>query len=100
MNLLKNLKEKRRSPCRHICRHHCYLHGRSYGNDLHYRGYDITELAKHATFEEVAYLLIHGELPNKTQLQAYHQKLKGLRGLPDALKKYLSRFQPARTQWM
>ncbi|MGZ8984384.1 MAG: bifunctional 2-methylcitrate synthase/citrate synthase [Methylotenera sp.] len=59
------------------------------GNDLHYRGYDITELAKHATFEEVAYLLIHGELPNKTQLQAYHQKLKGLRGLPDALKKVL-----------
>jgi 2-methylcitrate synthase len=59
------------------------------GNDLHYRGYDIIELAKHATFEEVAYLLIHGELPNKTQLAAYHQKLKKLRGLPDALKKVL-----------
>lgn len=59
------------------------------GNDLHYRGYDIIELAKHATFEEVAYLLIHGELPNKAQLTTYHQKLKKLRGLPDALKKVL-----------
>lgn len=59
------------------------------GNDLHYRGYDIIELAKHATFEEVAYLLIHGELPNKSQLTAYHQQLKKLRGLPDALKKVL-----------
>ena len=56
------------------------------GNDLHYRGYDIIELAKQATFEEVAYLLIHGELPNRAQLTAYHQKLKKLRGLPDALK--------------
>jgi 2-methylcitrate synthase len=59
------------------------------GNDLHYRGYDIIELAKHATFEEVAYLLIHGELPTQAQLTAYHQKLKKLRGLPDALKKVL-----------
>ena len=49
------------------------------GNDLHYRGYDIIELAKQATFEEVAYLLIHGELPNQNQLKAYHQKLKTLR---------------------
>jgi 2-methylcitrate synthase len=59
------------------------------GNDLHYRGYDIIELAKHATFEEVAYLLIHGELPNQAQLTAYHQKLKKLRGIPEALKKVL-----------
>jgi len=59
------------------------------GNDLHYRGYDITELAQYATFEEVAYLLIHGELPNKVQLSAYHQKLKTLRGLPTALKAVL-----------
>lgn len=59
------------------------------GNDLHYRGYDILELAQHATFEEVAYLLIHGELPNKAQLSAYHQKLKTLRGLPAALKHVL-----------
>ena len=59
------------------------------GNDLHYRGYDITELANSATFEEVAYLLIHGELPNKAQLTAYHAKLKTLRGLPAALKTVL-----------
>ncbi len=61
------------------------------GNDLHYRGYDIIELANSATFEEVAYLLIHGELPNQTQLKAYHQKLKTLRGLPAALKEVLER---------
>ncbi|MEQ1599273.1 MAG: 2-methylcitrate synthase [Methylotenera sp.] len=59
------------------------------GNDLHYRGYDIIELAKYATFEEVAYLLIHGELPNKVQLSAYHSKLKTLRALPAALKTVL-----------
>ena len=59
------------------------------GNDLHYRGYDITELAKSATFEEVAFLLIHGELPNQAQLTAYHAKLKTLRGLPAALKTVL-----------
>ncbi|HSI44703.1 MAG TPA: 2-methylcitrate synthase [Methylophilus sp.] len=56
------------------------------GNDLHYRGYDIIDLAKHASFEEVAYMLIYGELPNQAQLTAYHQKLKKLRGLPSALK--------------
>ena len=61
------------------------------GNDLHYRGYDILDLAKNSTFEEVAYLLIHGELPNQTQLSAYHQKLKTLRGLPSALKEVLER---------
>ena len=59
------------------------------GNDLHYRGYDILELARHATFEEVAYLLIHGELPNQRQLADYHKKLKQLRALPEALKKVL-----------
>jgi 2-methylcitrate synthase len=59
------------------------------GNDLHYRGYDIIELAKNSTFEEVAYLLIHGELPNKSELSAYHAKLKKLRSLPDALKAVL-----------
>ncbi|HWU81944.1 MAG TPA: 2-methylcitrate synthase [Methylophilaceae bacterium] len=59
------------------------------GNDLHYRGYDILELAKYATFEEVAYLLIHGDLPNRQQLADYHKKLKRLRGLPDALKRVL-----------
>jgi 2-methylcitrate synthase len=59
------------------------------GNDLHYRGYDILELAKHSTFEEVAYLLIHGALPTSAQLAEYHVKLKKLRGLPDELKKVL-----------
>ena len=59
------------------------------GNDLHYRGYDIIELAKYATFEEVAYLLIHGELPNIATLNAYKAKLKTLRGLPAALKTVL-----------
>ena len=55
--------------------------GRS-GNDLHYRGYDIHDLATQSTFEEVAHLLVHGELPNATQLAAYKTKLKNLRGLP------------------
>lgn len=55
--------------------------GRS-GNDLHYRGYDIHDLATKATFEEVAHLLVHGSLPNASQLAAYKTKLKRLRGLP------------------
>jgi len=55
--------------------------GRS-GNDLHYRGYDIHDLATKSTFEEVAHLLVHGTLPNQSQLSAYKQKLKRLRGLP------------------
>jgi 2-methylcitrate synthase len=55
--------------------------GRS-GNDLHYRGYDIKDLATGATFEEVAHLLIHGTLPTQAQLDAYQNKLKRLRGLP------------------
>jgi 2-methylcitrate synthase len=52
------------------------------GNDLHYRGYDILEVAEAAEFEEIAYLLIHGELPNAATLSAYKTKLKSLRGLP------------------
>lgn len=52
------------------------------GNDLHYRGYDILDLAKHCEFEEVAYLLIHGKLPNRDELHAYKIRLKALRGLP------------------
>ena len=52
------------------------------GNDLHYRGYDILDLAKHCEFEEVAYLLIHGKLPNRDELHAYKTRLKALRGLP------------------
>ena len=56
------------------------------GNDLHYRGYDIADLAAHCEFEEVAFLLIHGALPTQSQLNAYKTKLKALRGLPDHVK--------------
>jgi len=52
------------------------------GNDLHYRGYDILDLAEGASFEETAYLLIHGSLPTVAQLKAYQTKLRSLRGLP------------------
>jgi 2-methylcitrate synthase len=52
------------------------------GNDLHYRGYDIADLAASCEFEEVAYLLIHGHLPNQAELTAYKLKLRNLRGLP------------------
>jgi 2-methylcitrate synthase len=55
--------------------------GRS-GNDLHYRGYDILDLAEACEFEEVAYLLVHGKLPTKAELAAYKTKLQSLRGLP------------------
>ena len=62
--------------------------GRS-GNDLHYRGYDIADLAAHCEFEEVAYLLVHGKLPNAAELAAYKARLVGMRGLPDAVKRAL-----------
>src|ERR1700733_8754365 len=55
------------------------------GNDLHYRGYDIADLAHGATFEEVAHLLIHERLPNAFELGAYRSKLMRRRGLPAAL---------------
>ncbi|MBT8136852.1 MAG: 2-methylcitrate synthase [Gammaproteobacteria bacterium] len=58
----------------------------SEGNSLHYRGYSIEELAEQSTFEEVAHLLLYGELPNQQQLDAYRERLRGLRGLPDELK--------------
>jgi 2-methylcitrate synthase len=59
------------------------------GNDLHYRGYDILDLAEKAEFEETAYLLIYGQLPTPSQLNAYKTKLKSYRGLPQALKNVL-----------
>jgi 2-methylcitrate synthase len=62
--------------------------GRS-GNDLHYRGYDILDFADQAEFEEVAYLLVHEKLPNRAELDKYKARLKGLRGLPKALKTVL-----------
>jgi len=59
------------------------------GAGLTYRGYDIYDLAENARFEEVAYLLHYGDLPTQDQLDAYVQRLKGLRALPDALKQAL-----------
>ncbi len=56
---------------------------------LTYRGYDIDVLADKASFEEVAYLLLYGHLPNRTELAAYEEKLMGLRSLPETLKKAL-----------
>jgi len=62
--------------------------GRS-GNDLHYRGYDILDLAGQCEFEEIAHLLVHGTLPRPAQLKAYKAKLKELRGLPEAVRRIL-----------
>ncbi|MEX0446453.1 2-methylcitrate synthase [Xenorhabdus sp. SGI246] len=56
------------------------------GKELHYRGYDIFDLAAHCEFEEVAYLLIHEKLPSRAELAAYKTKLKALRGLPSSVK--------------
>jgi len=62
--------------------------GRS-GNDLHYRGYDILDIAERCVFEEIAHLLVHGALPTQSQLVAYKTKLRSLRGLPAAVKRTL-----------
>jgi 2-methylcitrate synthase len=59
------------------------------GNDLHYRGYDIRDLAAHCEFEEVAYLLVHGKLPNAAELAAYKASLRPLRTLPAAVRQSL-----------
>ncbi|MFS8978994.1 bifunctional 2-methylcitrate synthase/citrate synthase [Cupriavidus necator] len=56
------------------------------GNDLHYRGYDILDIADTCEFEEIAHLLVHGKLPTKAELAAYKAKLKSLRGLPANVK--------------
>ena len=61
------------------------------GNDLHYRGYDIVELADAAEFEEIAYLLVHDKLPNAAELAGYKKKLKSLRGIPAAVQRVLER---------
>jgi 2-methylcitrate synthase len=52
------------------------------GNDLHYRGYDILDMAAVCEFEEIAYLLVHGKLPNVAELAGYKRKLQAMRGLP------------------
>lgn len=62
--------------------------GRS-GNDLHYRGYDIHDLAKNCEFEEVAYLILYGELPSKSKLTEYKNRLANLRDLPSQVKTIL-----------
>ena len=62
--------------------------GRS-GNDLHYRGYDILDIAESCELEEVAYLLVHGKLPNAAELRGYKTKLKSLRGLPAVVQEVL-----------
>ncbi|CAB3674213.1 2-methylcitrate synthase [Paraburkholderia sediminicola] len=56
------------------------------GNDLHYRGYDILDIAGACEFEEIAYLLVHEKLPTQAELTAYKVKLKALRGLPANVK--------------
>jgi 2-methylcitrate synthase len=55
------------------------------GNDLHYRGYDILDVAEACTFEEIAHLLVHGTLPGQAELTAYKTKLRALRGVPTAV---------------
>jgi len=59
------------------------------GNDLHYRGYDILEVAEACEFEEIAHLLVHEELPTAAQLSAYRAKLRSLRGLPEQVRRVL-----------
>jgi len=69
------------------------------GNDLHYRGFDILDLAQNCEFEEVAYLLVHGSLPTSVQLTSYKAKLKTLRGLPASVRQVLKAL-PAQTHPM
>ncbi|HAU56487.1 MAG TPA: 2-methylcitrate synthase [Comamonadaceae bacterium] len=61
------------------------------GNDLHYRGYDILDIAEVCEFEEIAHLLVHGKLPTRAELKAYKAKLKALRGLPASVKDALEK---------
>ena len=69
------------------------------GNDLHYRGYDILDIADVCEFEEVAHLLIHGHFPNREELKAYKIKLQSLRSLPAVVKTVLEQL-PASTHPM
>lgn len=65
------------------------------GNDLHYRGYDILDIATRCEFEEIAHLLIHGKLPDRAELSAYKIKLRSLRGLPPAVMTVLEQLPPS-----
>ncbi len=69
------------------------------GNDLHYRGYDILDVAETSEFEEIAHLLVHGWLPNPAELAAYKAKLRALRGIPAAIRTVLEAL-PAATHPM
>ena len=69
------------------------------GNDLHYRGYNILDVAEQCEFEEIAYLIIHGSLPKQAELDSYKKKLQSLRGMPDAVKRTLEQL-PASTHPM
>ena len=69
------------------------------GNDLHYRGYDILDISEKCEFEEVAYLLVHGKLPNAAELAGYKAKLRGMRGIPMAVQDILESI-PASTHPM
>jgi 2-methylcitrate synthase len=69
------------------------------GNDLHYRGYDILEIANVCEFEEIAYLLIHEKLPNRSELGAYKVKLRALRGIAAPVRTALE-LMPASTHPM
>ena len=69
------------------------------GNDLHYRGYDILEIAETCEFEEIAHLLVHGALPTAAQLRAYKTKLHAMRGIPYAVRQVLEAL-PAATHPM
>jgi len=68
--------------------------GRS-GNDLHYRGYDILDFAETSEFEEVAYLLVHGKLPNRAELAAYKARLRAVRGVPAPVRSVLEQLPAA-----
>ncbi len=69
------------------------------GNDLHYRGYDILDIAETCEFEEVAYLIVHEKLPTQAELDAYRTKLKSMRDLPQGVKTVLEQL-PASTHPM
>jgi len=64
------------------------------GNDLHYRGYDILDIAEACEFEEIAHLLVHGTLPNRAELDLYKQKLRQYRGIPSPVKEALRTLPP------
>jgi 2-methylcitrate synthase len=69
------------------------------GNDLHYRGYDILDIAEQCEFEEIAYLIVYEKLPTQAELDAYKEQLKSMRDLPESVKTVLEQL-PASTHPM